>query len=250
MYLTRAYLNPRRDGAQRLLASPHRMHAATLASFPEQPVPAPSDRGRVLWRLDPDNPHRPVLWIVSPTRPDLTHIIETAGWPRADTPQWESRPYGPLLQRLAASQHYAFRLTANPTRQIKSDRSPADSAVGSGPPRHRGKRVPHATVEYQLEWLAQRSEHAGFRLLPSSALMPSSGEHAIQVELSERATSRFRKKEDERRVTIARTTYVGALEVTDADSLSRTLCQGLGHARAYGCGLLTLAPLRASASDD
>jgi len=80
--------------------------------------------------------------------------------------------------------------------------------------------------------------------------MPSSGEHAIQVELSERATSRFRKKEDERRVTIARTTYVGALEVTDADSLSRTLCQGLGHARAYGCGLLTLAPLRASASDD
>jgi len=247
MYLTRAYLNPRRDGAQRLLASPHRMHAATLASFPDQPVPAPSDRGRVLWRLDPDNPHRPVLWIVSPTRPDLTHIIETAGWPRADTPQWESRSYEPLLQRLATGQRYAFRLTANPTRQIKNDDSKANGAPAPGP-RPRGKRVPHATVDHQLDWLSQRAEHAGFRLLPASALLPGSGEHATQIELRERATARFRKSDTERRVTIARTTYVGALEVSDADSLRRVLCQGLGHARAYGCGLLTLASLDPSAA--
>ena len=247
MYLTRAYLNPRRDGAQRLLASPHRMHAATLASFPEQPVPAPSDRGRVLWRLDADNPHRPVLWIVSPARPDLTHIIETAGWPHADTPQWESRPYEPLLQRLAAGQRYAFRLTANPTRQLKGDPSPANGASAPGPLQPRGKRVPHATVHHQLDWLAQRAEHAGFRLLPSSAPLPDSGEHAIQVELRERATARFRKSDSERRVTIVRTTYVGALEVSNADSLRHVLSQGLGHARAYGCGLLTLASLNPSA---
>ena len=243
MYLTRAYLNPRRDGAQRLLASPHRMHAATLASFPEQPVPAPSDRGRVLWRLDTDNPHRPVLWIVSPARPDLTHIIETAGWPRADTPQWESRSYAPLLQRLAVGQRYAFRLTANPTRQIKNDPSQPTVPQSPGPPQPRGKRVPHVTVHHQLDWLARRAEHAGFRLLSASASLPGSGEHAIQVELRERATARFRKSDSERRVTIVRTTYVGALEISNADSLRHVLCQGLGHARAYGCGLLTLASL-------
>lgn len=243
MYLTRAHLNPRRDGAQRLLASPHRMHAATLASFPEQPVPAPSDRGRVLWRLDTDNPHRPVLWIVSPARPDLTHIIETAGWPRANTPQWESRSYAPLLQRLAVGQRYAFRLTANPTRQIKNDPQSANGSPSTGPPRSRGKRVPHVTVHHQLDWLARRAEHAGFRLLSASASLPGSGEHAIQVELRERATARFRKSDSERRVTIVRTTYVGALEISNADSLRHVLCQGLGHARAYGCGLLTLASL-------
>jgi CRISPR system Cascade subunit CasE len=248
MYLTRAYLNPRRDGAQRLLASPHRMHAATLASFPEQPVPAPSDQGRILWRLDADNPHRPVLWIVSPTRPDLTHIIETAGWPRAGTPQWESRPYDPLLQRLAAGQHYAFRLTANPTRQVKNDPKPANGSAEAGPPRPRGKRIPHATVHHQLDWLAQRAEHAGFRLLSASATLPGSGEHATQVELRERATATFRKSDSERRVTIVRATYVGALEVSDANSLHRVLCHGLGHARAYGCGLLTLASLNPQVS--
>ena len=34
MYLTRAYLNPRRRGAIRLLGHPQRMHAAVLAGFP------------------------------------------------------------------------------------------------------------------------------------------------------------------------------------------------------------------------
>jgi CRISPR system Cascade subunit CasE len=245
MYLTRAYLNPRRDGAQRLLASPQRMHAATLACFPDQPVPQPSGDGRVLWRLDHDKPHRPVLWVVSPARPDLTHVIETAGWPRAETPQWESRPYEPLLERLANGQQYAFRLTANPTKSIKSDPASTEQVQAAGTSRPRSKRVPHVTVEYQLEWLDRRSEHAGFRLLPASAVLPGSGEHATQAEIRDRATSRFRKSDADRPVAIARTTYVGALEITDHERLRQVLCQGLGHARAYGCGLLTLAGLHA-----
>lgn len=243
MYLTRAYLNPRRDGAQKLLASPHKMHAAALACFPEQPVAPPSESGRVLWRLDPDNPHRPVLWIVSPTRPDLTHIIEAAGWPHADTPQWESRPYEPLLQRLAAGQRYAFRLAANPTRSIPSERPAATGPLQSPEPRTRGRRVPHATVSQQIDWLTRRSENAGFRLLPSPAFLPGTSEQATQVQVKERGTARFSKEKGKRQVAIVRTTYVGALEVTDPGALREILCHGLGHARAYGCGLLTLAPL-------
>jgi CRISPR system Cascade subunit CasE len=244
MYLTRAYLNPRRDAAQRLLSSPHRMHAATLACFPEQPVPAASDGGRVLWRLDTDNPHRPILWIVSPARPDLTHIIETAGWPHADTPQWETRPYEPLLQRLATGQRYAFRLTANPTRAIKPDSTSTNATSDSGTRQKRSMRVSHVTVAHQLDWLTRRSQHAGFRLIPASATLPGSNQNAVQVELRDRATSKFRKEQGKRPVTISHATYVGALEVADPNALRHALCQGLGHARAYGCGLLTLAPLR------
>ena len=115
MYLTRAYLNPRRRGAIRLLGHPQRMHAAVLAGFP------PARHARVLWRLDPDEPYRPVLWIVSPYRPDLTHLADQAGWPASDAPQWEACPYEPLLKRLGTGQRYAFRLTANPTCALAPD---------------------------------------------------------------------------------------------------------------------------------
>ncbi|MDO0929777.1 MobF family relaxase [Streptomyces sp. TG1A-8] len=44
-------------------------------------------------------------------------------------------------------------------------------------------------------------------------------------------------------VTVVTVTFEGRLEVTDPDALRRALTQGIGRARAYGCGLLTLAPL-------
>lgn len=259
MYLTRIYLNPRRSDAQKLLASPHRIHAATLACFPDQPVAPPSGSGRVLWRVDADNPHRPVLWMVSPDRPAPVHIIEDAGWQGADSPQYESRPYDPLLNRLAAGQRYAFRLTANPTHSLApgkpEDGDPMELLETKPRKRSRGKRVPHTTVSHQVDWLTTRSETAGFRILPSTARLPGKEEQAMQVQIKERSTTKFSKECDKNKdckvckkngkhpVTIVRATYVGALEVTDPDALRLSLCQGLGRARAYGCGLLTLAPI-------
>ena len=45
-----------------------------------------------------------------------------------------------------------------------------------------------------------------------------------------------------RRVTLARATYQGRLAVTDPDLLRAAMVNGMGPAKAYGCGLLTLAP--------
>ena len=41
MYLSRMYLNPQRRQGRALLASPQKMHAAVLSSFP--PIPVESD---------------------------------------------------------------------------------------------------------------------------------------------------------------------------------------------------------------
>jgi CRISPR system Cascade subunit CasE len=38
--------------------------------------------------------------------------------------------------------------------------------------------------------------------------------------------------------------FAGHLAVSDPDALRRSLVVGIGHARAYGCGLLTLAAPR------
>lgn len=43
--------------------------------------------------------------------------------------------------------------------------------------------------------------------------------------------------------TIARATLTGALTVTDREAFVRAACQGIGRARAFGCGLLQIVPL-------
>jgi CRISPR system Cascade subunit CasE len=245
VYLTRAFLNPRRRGAFRLLGNPQTMHAAILACFPEQPVqPADGTSARVMWRLDLDNPHRPALWLVSPRQPDLTSLIEHAGWPEADQKQWRTQPYESLLNRLSKGDRFAFRLTANPTRSVRVE----DGAS-------RTRRVEHVTAAHQVQWLMGQATRHGFCILGSSATQPGTQDAALDLRLLRRDKLRFRRSGSSRSrsargdvaehkpVTIVQVAYEGGMEVTDPDRLKSALTSGIGRGRAYGCGLLTLAPL-------
>ncbi len=64
-----------------------------------------------------------------------------------------------------------------------------------------------------------------------------------QVMVADQRGMDFGKQGSKGRVTIKAVTYDGRLEVTDPDSLRTLLTSGLGKAKAYGCGLMTLAPL-------
>ena len=109
MYLTRFRINTARIGARRLLSSPQVMHAAVMSSFAEIPE-SNADGPRILWRVDRDSSAATYLYIVSPARPDLTHLVEQVGWPQ--TGRWETFDYRPFLERLAKGDEWAFRLTA------------------------------------------------------------------------------------------------------------------------------------------
>ncbi|GGH51531.1 type I-E CRISPR-associated protein Cas6/Cse3/CasE [Microbacterium album] len=217
MYLSSFQFNPARRGAQRLLGSPHALHAAVLAGFPD---PSPSATGRVLWRLDSIR-HSATLYIVSPRRPDLTHLAEQAGWPSLEE-SWRSRSYQPLLDRVESGQRYRFRLTANPTHSARGERG------------ERGKPYGHVTVAQQENWLLQREGRAGFRIdeLPN-------GERDVVV--TDRKMLTFRRRETS--VTLRVASYEGTLTVADRDAFISALCFGVGRAKGYGCGLLTIAPV-------
>jgi CRISPR system Cascade subunit CasE len=218
LYLTRFTINPARRGARKLLGSPQAMHAAVMAGFAEPP--AGGDSPRILWRVDQNAATpRVVLYIASPTEPDLTHLVEQAGWPT--TENWQTLPYGDFLESLKDGHQWAFRLTANPVR------------YGRGPGGKDTQRYGHVTVEQQRQWLLSRADRAGFRVAEAE-----SGE--LDLILHRRESLTFARKDG--RVTLRVVTYDGKLEVTDADLLRRALTHGLGHAKAYGCGLLTLAP--------
>ncbi|MFB7359428.1 type I-E CRISPR-associated protein Cas6/Cse3/CasE [Streptomyces gardneri] len=253
MYLTRFRVNTTRTGARRLLSSRQVLHAAVMSSFPtllptDQPTP---DAPRVLWRLDHNAPAEVLLYLVSPQPPDLTHFVEQAGWPTAvvDGPGWQTRSYTPLLDRLNAGDRWAFRLTANPVHDIR--RTPDE-------PR---KRTAHLTPHHQMGWLLDtgRQERGGFRILEKpkdKRLLPQGTTHQrrehhgdrYEVAVHDQRSLTFDKSRTAgtrrgKPVTLLTATFDGRLEVTDPHLMRRTLTQGLGKAKAYGCGLMTLAPL-------
>lgn len=90
-YLSRIRINPLRKDSRKLLSNPRAVHGAVMGGLPNH---KPDDR--VLWRMDPDNPHRPHLFVLSPTRPDWTHIIQDCGWPDADGDHAAVRDYTPF----------------------------------------------------------------------------------------------------------------------------------------------------------
>lgn len=209
MILTQMMMNGRRQGARKLLGSPQAMHAAVLSGFPPGTEP-----GRVLWRVDGAGTPQTSLLIVSAVAPDLTHLEEQAGWP--SQPTTRSIRYDPLLDGLQVGQRWAFRLTANPTHRAHVD--------------GRKKIVAHVTAAKQAEWLEKRAESLG-------VVLGEDGQRSFDV--IARDVRRFRR--ENATVTLAAATFAGVLQVSDPDLLRSALVGGIGRAKGYGCGLMTLA---------
>lgn len=218
-YLSRFEFHRGRREARRLLASPRAMHGAVLAGFRDPPVRVPERR--LLWRVDHDD-HRSVLYLVSAEPPDLSHLVESAGW--LTGPGWETADYSPVLSGLVAGQQWRFRLTANPTRSIRCGDS--DDA--------RSRRVGHVSAEQQLSWLLGKGQSMGvtFGTECDNASIVITGRRLVSFRHSGSAIS------------LAIAQFDGGLTVDDPDKLRRTLVSGVGPGKAYGCGLLTLAPSR------
>lgn len=234
-YLSRIWLNPLRQQARRLLAEPQAMHAAVLGGLSTQPVTE-----RVLWRVDADEPRRPGLLVLTQTTPSWEHLIEQAGWPSADETQALTRNYQPLLEQVARGRAFAFRLTANPTQ---ARRRPDDAPTGSDPTERcgRSRRLGHRTAAYQRGWLLDRTARWGFDIPP--ATLDDTDSPVADVRITARARRSFRHRRGAPPIVIQTVTYEGRLVVTDATELRERLVAGVGPAKAYGCGLLTLAPL-------
>ena len=214
MFLSRMYLNPQRRKTVELLASPQKMHAAVMATSPDLPG---GPEGRKLWRCDRDG-QRVVLYVVSPDAPSFEHLQEQAGWSQQET--WKTRNYEQLLGQLTEGQRYAFRLTANPVHTV-TDSQGKKTLYG------------HETPEYQMGWLMERQERMGISI-PVVDDLP-----LVRVVGGKKVS--FRRQNS--RVTIQYATYEGLLDVAEADALREVLCSGIGKAKAYGCGLMTLAPV-------
>jgi CRISPR system Cascade subunit CasE len=213
MHLTRIPINRNSRGGTKLLGNAQAMHAAVESCFPPEANPA-DGAGRLLWRVD-RSPKHTHLYIVSATKPDPRVIIEQAGWPAADTVGYDTRDYSELLAQLRPGSQFAFRV------EVNAMRSPRELHGD-----HRSKKVPVHGDDNLIEWLTSRGDTSGATFT------------AVRVI----SNTRDDVRRESHSPILNRTTLTGTLTVTDADKFRATLTSGIGPSKAYGCGLMTLAP--------
>lgn len=216
MYLSRIELNYRRRATIDALNSLHKLHAAIESSFPI----STKKEGRILWRSDKLG-NALYLLVLSTGKPDFSHIVEQFGWPGSEQ-KWETKNYSQLMERIKEGQRWQFRLRANPVHSVKQA-----GGLQTQEPAKRGKVYAHVTVQQQEQWLLERAAKHGFILQPGAFCV-------VQQEVR-----RFMRKS--KPVTLGMATFEGILEVTDELLFLQALTCGIGRAKAYGCGLLTIA---------
>ncbi|MDR2975154.1 MAG: type I-E CRISPR-associated protein Cas6/Cse3/CasE [Propionibacteriaceae bacterium] len=248
MYLTRFPINRTRRATRQMLGSPYRVHAAVAGSFPSWSVP---DQGnRALWRIDLDPGGPAWLYILSESEPSLVGLDEQIGFPDRP-PAWQTRPYDGLLSRLAEGQLWSFRLVANPVRTVTHDRASATRDLS-------GKRVGHVTSRQQASWLIGADAYTDCPPVEIPPGLPSAQDTraarngfdvplddlgCAQVVVSDRRSLSLHKRDSDKPITLVTARFDGVLRITDVAKLRHALTHGIGHAKAFGCGLLTLASL-------
>lgn len=234
MYLSRLMLNPLSRAVQRDLADCQALHRTVMSGFlAAQGAAAPRASLDVLHRLEVG--HRDggiALLVQSRVEPDWSrlpqgYLLETGG----DPPNPVCKEVGDRFRSLHAGSVLAFRLQANPTRKI-------DTKTGPDGVRRNGRRVELWKEEDQIAWLRRKGEEGGFRIL-SVRVRPGGMGLAVGAHGKIKGT---RPDPDARRLTLASVLFEGGLVVTDADAFLETLRRGVGSGKAYGFGLLSVAP--------
>lgn len=205
-YLTEVRLNTRSREVRADLKNGGRgfHHRTTRLAPPDTTTEGP----RLLWRLDTfGNGLR--LLIQTPQQPDLTTLPDNYGTAR-------THPMDRHLERLTQGQKVRYRLTAN------SARYGTDEITGM-PLKN---RVACKGTEV-TQWFTSRTTALGLtpQTLTAVQLAPVTGTRDHNPGL---------------RLTLTR--YDGIATITDPEALRTTLLNGIGHGRAFGAGMLTVAP--------
>lgn len=216
MLLSRIQLNVNLRDTMRALSSPKIIHNKVVTSFLRSPD---ASFERTLWRVDYLG-EKCFLLVLSEQQPDFKHIAEQFGYPRNE-PQWETKNYDLLLNRIGAGQVWRFRLRANPVRSSSKEKDPISG---------RGKVFAHVTTEQQKQWLLSRAKNCGFLL----------DENEFDVVYTE--WKKFHKRIDSNNeVSLRISDFEGKLTITDVELFKKALLTGIGRAKAYGCGMMTIA---------
>lgn len=203
MTISRLYLDLAAPAVQSVLQNPYAIHQAVLRSFPEDA----GDSIRVLFRVEPEvSDGVGTLLVQSNLEPDWSLPRFLKGLPMLEA---RAKPFEPVL---ASGMTLHFRLRGNPTV------------------RRAGKRLGLVGEAAQADWLQRKLETGGFEVAAISVV--------------DEGTVRARRVgggDRHAQMVFRSVRFEGALQVVDPARATAILQQGVGPAKAFGFGLLSLA---------
>ncbi|MBZ5514845.1 MAG: type I-E CRISPR-associated protein Cas6/Cse3/CasE [Acidobacteriia bacterium] len=183
-------------------------HQAVWKAFPGRN----GERREFLTRLD-QRPEGFRLLIVSPAQP------VRPDWCPGDAESWKTKP---IPETYFTRSQYAFQLCANPTKKVSKERS--DGSLTKN-----GRRIPLGKREELVEWIKRKGDHGGFTVDEAKLRTFSRGREYFEKNGQNGLHSAVE--------------FQGVLTVTDPAKFHEAFTRGIGSAKAFGFGLLVIAPV-------
>ncbi|MBF0566506.1 MAG: type I-E CRISPR-associated protein Cas6/Cse3/CasE [Nitrospirae bacterium] len=250
LFLSRLHLNPRSRQVRSELAHPYEMHRTLMRAFPkatdEKQFKARDEFG-VLFRADVDDRRGEVkVYVQSRIEPNWSFLdgLNDYLWAKVKQAEYEYKDIMTACRKIQDGQILSFRLRANPTKRIAKH----DDKM-------KGKRVELRCEDEQIDWLIRKGQGmgkkvpGGFDLLMNKVENVTSEQRLVPcVNVYSEGKQKGRKKDAEhgQATTHLAVIFEGLLQVTDADAFLETLICGIGSGKAFGFGLLSVAPVRSS----
>lgn len=237
LYLSRLFLDMRSRQVRNELTHPYEMHRTLMRGFPQVSAQARRAFG-VLFRAEPGS-HRGLVTVYAQSfvEPDWSFLHQAEYLLHEPQHKDLTRAY----ELLRTGQPLRFRLRANPTRRIARPKS--------GDERMKGKRVALLHEDEQAAWLSRKGRErvkdcpGGFEIIERIAFEPDGSPRRIPcVNICDEGPQRGQRNGGA--LTLKAVQFDGILRVTDADAFRATLAEGIGPAKAFGFGLLSVAPVR------
>ena len=240
VYLSRLLLSPRSRQVRSELAFPYEMHRTIMHAFDEHFEDGEKEtrqKAGVLFRADVDQRTSAItLYVQSTLQPDWSHLSTDIGYLLGEDnrPNPACREISKILASLRRGQIVSFRLRANPTKRLSRSAEVSDPLAG--------KRVGLLREEEQLDWLRRKGQAGGFAVPELGVDGTQTG--TPQVSITHVGSQTGRKREDgvPHRMTHRAVVFDGVLRITDDETFCDTLVRGIGGGKAYGFGLLSIAP--------
>lgn len=247
MYLSRLILNPKSRFVIRDISNCQNLHRTVMSAFPDLKENSLDPRKAlgIMHRLD-THPRSGAmtLLIQSAEKPDWYKLpdnylikdecVENPACKPIDE-QYDSIKQGDIL---------LFRLRANPTKKMGTTK--ADESTGTK--KSNGTRVPLRKEVEQVNWLTSKGISGGFEpvMVKATPYVPDiqalkEGDYIVK---SSKVKGIQKSNNVTNSLSFASVLFEGRLKVTDVDLFKNTLRSGIGSGKAYGFGLLSIAPTR------
>jgi len=240
LFLSRLLLNPRSRQVRSEMAHYYEMHRTLMRAFPKATDDTQAkarDEFGVLFRVD-DLHGVTTVYVQSLIKPDWSFLAGLSDYLCADAEG--PKNIMPAYQNLHSGQSLRFRLRANPTKRVAKRDDPM-----------KGKRVELTRENEQIDWLIrkglerEKGVSGGFELLMKQ-VKDMRGEISMvpRVNVFSEGKQNGRKRDAAygHVTTQLAVLFEGLLRVTDKNAFLETLLRGIGPGKAFGFGLLSVAP--------